>query len=233
MKNFDRSIEKMMNEHEVTPPFGMWNRIAAELETSATPMPVSVNSPIPQRTVFGFIAGALLISASMMTAYLVNEHSKEESPLIANAVITPKPTIENVTNVVSPIPTVVFRERKTAHVSKSKPISKSVEERTIATEVPATTPSQLLPMPTEVSVPTQTIAQSKGVIEPYYFPAIDVNTPSNKEKEKITASIAKTKIDSKTTGDNDREISYYDPPKIKFRPRKHRNFSYGKIIQRR
>ena len=127
MKNFDRSIEKMMNENEVAPPHGMWNRIAAELETSAAPMPVSVNSPIPQRTVFGFIAGALLISASMMTAYLVNEHAKEENPLVAN-IVTPKLSIENLTAVTTPIPTVVFREtaRKTVHLSKSKIISKPV-----------------------------------------------------------------------------------------------------------
>lgn len=229
MKNFDRNIEQMMNEHEVTPPFGMWNRISAELDKEVAQVPVSVNSPIPQRTIFGFIAGALLISASMMTAYLVNDYSKKEKAVIVNNVVVDK-TI-NTTPVVSETPTIIFRENTKQIARYSKPISitKPVEERIVAQAKTPTTPVQILPTNTEVSVPAQFIAENSGGSEPYYFPAIDMNSPKT-EATPITKAV---KVDTKNPDDNDREISSNDFPKIKFRPKKHRSFSYGKIIRRK
>ncbi len=231
MKNFDRRIEQMMNESEVTPPFGMWNRIAAELETGATPIPVSVNSPIPQRTVFGFIAGALLISASLMIAYLLNGYSAEEKAIAVNTAVVSQPS--ETTTVVTEVPTIVFREEVRPAVirsSKLKSIAKPAKEIVSSIQEPASA-AQVIPAHAEVLIPNQPIAQSNGVTEPYYFPAIDINTTQNKTENKIVASVAKTVKTEKTSEEKGREIiSSNDVPKIKFRPKKHRSFSYGRII---
>ena len=230
MKNFDRSIEKMMNEHEVAPPFGMWNRIAAELETSATPIPVFVNSPIPQRSVYGFIAVALLISASLLTAYLVNNSTKEETTPVTKALAT-KAAIA--APVITEIPTLVFREETKPTVSTSQTkAAKPFGGKTIATQNPTTITAQL-PV-TEVLVPSQEVVHNNTVTEPYFFPAIDAITPQAKVEEKATASVTKTaKKISKSIDDDNREISFNDMPKIKFRPKKHRTFTYGKIIRKK
>lgn len=232
MKNFDRKIEQMMNESEVAPPFGMWNRIAAELETEATVAPVSVNSPIPQRSMFGFIAGALLISASLLSAYLVNEYAKEESTVSLSSAVATKPI--NVTTTTE-IPTLIFREeaKHVTRIAKSKSVVQPVSEKLTAhKEIATALVEKTPPLLTEVSVPNQPIAQNSAVTEQYYFPAIDINTRNNKVEEKATASIAKAaKSDAKVKDDDDQEVSSYEPPRIKFRPRKHRSFSYGKIIR--
>lgn len=34
IKNFDRTIEESMNNFSAQPPFGMWNRISAELDAA-------------------------------------------------------------------------------------------------------------------------------------------------------------------------------------------------------
>lgn len=228
MKNFDRNIEQMMNEHEVAPPFGMWNRIAAELETGATAVPVSVNSPIPQRTVFGFVAGALFISASLLTAYLVNDYSKEEKTIALNSPVVNQPSVS--TPVATEMQTIVFRDevKSTARISKSIATTLPVAEKAAEAE-PTNVSANALKLHTEVSVPTQAVAENNGVTEPYYFPAIDINS-TKKTEEKTTASIAKPAKVEKSTEANEREVSSYEAPKIKFRPKKHRSFSYGRII---
>ena len=73
IKNFDRGIEQKMNEHEVAPPFGMWNRISSELDA----MPIAAAAPIatsliPKRAMMGIIATALVIGTAMITGYLVS-----------------------------------------------------------------------------------------------------------------------------------------------------------------
>ena len=224
MKDFDRNIEQLMNEHEVAPPFGMWNRIAAELETGVVSSPVSVNSPIPQRAVIGFIAGAIFIGASLVTAYVINSNSKMEAPITTVA--------HQTTNIIAPVifksESVVKQEIKlVARVSKPKTVAKAVEEPTVIEE---STANQVLVSSSEVSIPTQTIAENNAVNEPYYFPAVD-NMSENKVAEK---TVAPTKAIAKPTDDNDKEsVSNNDPPKIRFRPKKHGKFGYMKINRRR
>lgn len=230
MKNFDRSIEQMMNENAVTPPFGMWNRISAELEAEATPVPVSVNSPIPQRAILGFIAGAVLIGASLVTAYFVNDFNKKENTALAFNTPVVQQTPE-ITPVIAETPVIVFREvvKPVAHSSKPTSIAKPVEEKVVAPIETSATPAENISANTEVSVPTQPLAENKVVSEPYFFPAIDMNTGENKPQDKVATPVTKVKTDSKNTEDDEREVSN-DPPRIKFHPKKHRSFSYGRII---
>jgi len=234
MKNFDRRIEQMMNENEVSPPFGMWNRIAAEIEVKATAIPPSVNSPLPQRRVYAFIAGALLISSSLLTAYLVNNISSEEKTATLDKVSGVE--IYKSKPVLSEIPTIVFREetKNILRRNKSKSASALITENPIANPIQASVSTLIIPTHAEIMIPNQNIAESNNNSETYFFPAIDVNSSSSKPDDKPTASIVKSsKIDSKTIDDNEREISSYEPPRIKFRPKKHRTFSYGKIIHRK
>lgn len=224
MKDFDRNIEQLMNEHEVAPPFGMWNRIAAELESGAAPIPVSVNSPIPQRMVIGFIAGAIFIGASLVTAYIINNNPKQVTPTVSVAPAIQQPNSATALNA-APVAIIQQEIKLVTRVSKPKSLAKPVEE-SVVTEVSSA--NQVLVSSSEVSIPTQTVAENNTVIEPYYFPAVD-NTNENKINEKTVAPI--TKVIAKNTDDNDKEsISNNEAPKIKFRPRKHRSFSYGKII---
>ena len=85
-KNFDRGIEQMMNEHEVAPPFGAWNRISSELDAmpaiAAGAAPV-VTSLIPKRALTGIIAAALVIGATMVTGYFVNNSTHTTKALNA------------------------------------------------------------------------------------------------------------------------------------------------------
>ena len=224
----------MMNEHQVAPPFGMWNRISAELDAEATPVPVSVNSPIPQRAILGFIAGALLIGASLVTAYLVdNSSNKQSQPTGGIALNTHQTPAFTPVNTEAPVVVAPKQEVKLAvRSSKPRSIAKPVEENVVAPAETVSTPAQTLPTNTEVSVPSQNIAQNNGVSEPYYFPAIDVNTPETKTQ--VAAPVTKTvKADTKPTDDDDRDVVSNDPPRIKFHPKKHRSFSYGRIIRKR
>ena len=76
IKNFDRTIEQKLNEAEVAPPFGMWNRISGELDVAETlPTAAAAVAPIAavsKRAAIRFIVAASLISSSLVTAYIVN-----------------------------------------------------------------------------------------------------------------------------------------------------------------
>jgi len=233
MKNFDRSIEQMMNESAVTPPFGMWNRISAELGPEVTPVPVSVNSPIPQRTIAGFIAAAVLIGASLVTAYVVNDLSNKENKAGKVTTVTTQqaPVIAPVATE-APVVTAKLETKPVVHSSKPTSIAKPVEEKITPAET-AAVPAEALRSNTEVSVPNQTIAENNVVNEPYFFPAIDIASQENKPTEKVVTPVTKAKVETKNSDDNDREVVSNDPPRIKFHPKKHRSFSYGKIIRRR
>jgi hypothetical protein len=236
MKNFDRNIEQLMNESAVTPPFGMWNRIAGELEAEAMPVAASVNSPIPQRTILGFIAGAALIGASLITAYLVDNTSKPETITTVNTTITTPalstPQVTTPANVEAPAVVPMVENKPVVRSSKPTTIAKAVEEKTTPAEVASAAP--VMSNNSEVMVPSQEIAENNMSNEPYYFPAIDMGDRQSKPVEKIGTPVAKTKAVVKTDDDdNEREVVSNNDRVKKFRPKKHRSFSYGKIIRRK
>ena len=154
----------------------------------------------------------------------MNNNSKLEAPVTTVA--------HQTTNVIAPVisksESVVKQEIKlVAHVSKPKTLAKAVEEPTVIEE---STANQTLVSSSEVSIPTQTVADNNTVNEPYYFPAVDNN--ENKVAEKVTTTMAKSL--TKNTVDNEKEsVSNNEPPKIRFRPKKHGKFGYMKINRRR
>jgi len=223
LKNFDRHIEQLMNENAVSPPFGMWNRISAELDAQVVPVPASVNSPIPQRTIIGFIAGAVLIGASLITAYLVDNSSKSETTTatINTTIVTPA---INTPAKLETTPVVIAKAETKPVVRSSKPklIPKPVEEK--MAPVAETTPAPALSQNAEVMVPTQDIAENHLNTEPYYFPAIDMGTRESKPAEKIETPVSKSKVLVKGDEEEERE----DAPRVKFHPQKHRSWKFGR-----
>lgn len=234
-KNFDRNIEQLMNENEVTPPFGMWNRIAAELDASATaPAAASQTSPLPQRSFTGLIAGTLIIGVSLIAAYLINSATtipKTEAVVVA----TPAPSV-----IVKTAPVIAeqnlqieTKTKRTAPITKSAPTKKLTAKVLKANSNPTVT----LPAHTEIFIPTAHISTVNPITDKYFFPAIDMARAEVKQADKPVEEVAevsaKTKV-IKTDDDDEREtLVNRDAPRIKFRPKKHRNFTYGKIIRRK
>lgn len=247
MKRFDSNIEQMMNESEVAPPFGMWNRISAQLDAEIAPVaqPTAL-SPIPQRALYGFIAGALMIGASLVTAYVVNQSNKQDkqivntqpaaiTPAIVNQAVTNTPVTNPVVQIQALNTTAEKTTTKPLAVKSSKPVAMDnpVIENTQVSKHEEKTETTVLPAHAEVLIPTQ-VAENNAVAvsEPYFFPAVDNITAPETKKEK--AVVAKTTVKTEKAEDRERTISLNnDPPRIKFRPKKHRSFSYGKIISKK
>jgi hypothetical protein len=253
IKNFDRGIEQMMNEHEVAPPFGMWNRISAELE--AMPLPVAAAAPavtslIPKRAIAGIIASALIIGASIATGYMVhsslnsNKNKVEANTKPISAPVTSTVVANN--NSVQPVEPVkhevtpalpVLAKAKVNHIADN-PVQSTlqaaqqvnpvaVQPAANTTGVAAYTNSLVVNNSnTDVPTPIEPIAQNTEP-QTYYFPPIDVNTP-----EKTKASDAPVVVKAHTTkvaapvADNSDNSS---PRKFKFPKSRRSNFSWPKI----
>ena len=241
MKRFDRNIEQMMNESEVAPPFGMWNRISAQLDAEIAAVPPPAASPIPQRALYGFIAGALIIGASLITAYVVNESNKQDKltaakALPATTVTVADKTTESTTPVMQttqslPVAAVVEQATKTIARKTSKPVAMAAPATEAVEETKHEAKAEQaisLPAHAEVLVPNHLVAENNvaAVSEPYFFPAVDnITVPETKTEKQVTVA--------KTTKSEKSIFSSSDAPRIKFRPKKHRSFSYGKIISKR
>jgi hypothetical protein len=250
MKRFDSNIEQMMNESEVAPPFGMWNRISAQLDAEVAAVPPPASSPIPQRSVYGFIAGALLIGASLVTAYVLNDKASNEEPSGKTAAVVTTKT-NKVNSSASTILPAVSKMEQPAILTASAEVK---HDNKIATSTPKTSkPAALvvaateankneiatanqqnkLPLHTDVAVPSNNVvAEGNTNNEPYYFPAVDNISVAPAKTETAVATTKVTKTEK--TEEKERIFSASnDAPRIKFRPKKHRSFSYGKIIRKR
>ena len=198
IKNFDRSIEQKLNESEVAPPFGMWNRISAQLDVAET-LPVAAAAPvalISKRHIAGFIAAAAIISSSLITAYLVNAYNQSENisqPDNQTTVTTTKKT-ETVT---PPVLGLVEHKVAATITKKSAPAVVAItnEEPLMVNSLPEQ-PTNNLPSAklNEVAVPDFSIAQNTDkVSDVYYFPPVDVNNQPA-EKAAISNESSSTKL---------------------------------------
>ncbi len=234
IKNFDRTIEHMMNESAVAPPFGMWNRISADLD-AAEATAASTATPAPKRALTGMMIGVLVIGASLVTAYLLNTPDNNQLT-IANTVQQPTAiTTMPEQQVIAPVEKAVV----TLPLASSKPITKRNVQPLAKAETPAETKkapveqnifiptNNTVPNDIEVLVPMVAVDQNKTTVtDAYYFPAVDMYTGENKMKESKNAAVAKLARTEKTT---ETEVSASTAPRIKFRPKKHGKYNYGKI----
>lgn len=226
IKDFDRSIESMMNEHSVAPPFGAWNRIAGELDAipaAATAIPG--RSPLFNTgTVVGFVSGALMIG-SMVTGWLVYNNYNAEQTDKNLAVVTQNEVSKGLnfapakTGEVQTITPIV--EAKTVSIAKAitkqdKSVTENTSVKVIATDVAAPT----------VKVP---VDKEKQAGEAYYFPPVDIDVPDNKiqntnnattvVKEEIKTEPAKIEV-KKSSSSGDR---------VKFKKKKPAKWNYGRL----
>jgi hypothetical protein len=233
IKNFDRAIERKMNEEEVAPPFSAWNRISAELDampSAATPAPTSA---LPRRAIAGMIAAALMLGVTVATAYFVNSSLNDKSngniAAPAPAVATQIATSVNTASlpVAEPVVAPVNHTKKPHHVSPKVPAQVAV-----TAEKPAETiqPKNLL-VNNSADVPTPVMALNTGNLteasQPYYFPPVDRNNP---ERNSEKANGANSKPDDAKVNDDDDNAKV---KAVKFKPKKRHGFSYGKINRMR
>ena len=251
IKNFDRSIEQMMNEHQVTPPFGMWNRISSELETMpeavAAAAPVVSASLIPKRALAGIIAVALVVGSAAITGYLVysplnNNNTTKSSGLNAQITATTKTvssanTTEqtvSVKNAANPS-NISMAKVKVKHLVASNPVqstiqaAQQVKPAVYQNENAGINNAALENANTDVPTPIESNVQNiTEETQTYFFPPIDVNTPE-KNKPSTESPISIKNHNKVVTVSADNET--IGERKTKFRPHKRRKFTYGNIIR--
>ncbi|HLP49581.1 MAG TPA: hypothetical protein VK154_01790 [Chitinophagales bacterium] len=231
MKNFDRGIEQMMNESAVAPPFGMWNRISAQLDAEVAVAAKPAASPVPQRSLTGMVIGALIIGASLVTAYVVNStdnNNNRPSAITATAPVVVAPAIATpvTTPAISQQQPVLVSEVKPTAIRSSKPktIAKPVEEKVTIAEETASVSATHYANDIDLLIPVMPVSANTATNDTYFFPAVDSYTgEGNKTENKAIAKVVKTE---KAV---EREVTTSSEPRIKFRPKKHNKHSYGKI----
>jgi len=250
IKDFDRSIEQKMNESAVPPPFGMWNRISAELEAVPTAAPAS--APFPKSAIMGLVLGVVLLGGVLTASLFTREQAKP----IAQANITTTPGVQAIQSIVNPAAATVVAQNAAPVNEESTPvvlpkpitqhriISKPVEENTsVAKEenTPAVTntdaSSMTLNANNQADVPSQTtVAETMGTVdEPYYFPPVDRVVPEG-TKTPNAGSMSTSSTSSKITAagdvnDDDKKVEPAKEQKIHFKPHKKHKWGYGKIIR--
>ena len=234
-----------MNEHEVAPPFGMWNRISAELEAmpvAATVAPAAT-SLIPKRAMVGIIAAAMVLGSTMLVGYMVNSslHNNNQGigatvkPAAGNTVSQQAQPVKTETTV--PVASASPAQPKVTHHAAGNPMQATLqlaqqvkptinEPVAVVNNTPAENSLAISNATTDVPTPIEPIAQ-KPELQTYYFPPIDVNTPEKAKTETESPLLTKKPVTTASAGDDDRAGS-----KFKFRMHnRKKKFTYGNIIR--
>jgi len=216
-KNFDRSIEHKMNQHSVAPPFGAWNRIAAELDT-ITPAAAPAAPLIPNSALIGFLSGAALIATLVGGVLIYIEYNNETK---SNAIQMP-PISSNTKEITLTPQTVVTTPEKVEQVIVSKSTTTTKQE---ASE--PILPTQKYITPELAVIPTLNDENNVEKAEPvFYFPAVDINTGNQYDESIVKYSmpsnynamnVQHSETDKKTKSSNVKEIRF-KPRKDKKRP---------------
>lgn len=233
IKNFDRSIEQIMNENSVTPPFGMWNRISAELESEA--LPIAAAAPlarVPKRAMFSFIAGVAVIGLSLVTAYLINNKTTQTvnttlpvSSGTGTSLSFTKVDYSKLSNVVSEKENQVQRKKKIAFEQKTA-VKTSAAQNEIANDNSTKNYN-------DVPVPNQLLSSKVTEQTDYYFPPVDiVNAPPVEAHDEIaTISINQLAKLEEKIDDKKGKISVSSSSEKRVKLKKHRRsgFTYGSL----
>ncbi len=238
IKNFDRTIEHIMNESAVAPPYGMWNRISAELDKEALPAAAAAPaSAIPKRAIVTAAATLFLVATSVLTVFLLNK--------------TPANEIKSGTALTTP-----FETKIPAGVADRTPENKAVthavvsgkeKEITISKHqvseierrAPVTLPveSMVSTPQTEVAIPINPASNAiRANSETYFFPPVDANIPDSKSAIALaTQSDDDETAETDETGITERKTksSFSREKKIKFRKKRTPGFSYGTLNRTR
>lgn len=229
-KEFDRSIERMMNENAVAPPFGMWNRISADLDAIA-PTAAPVTAPlIPRGVLYGFIAGASLAGTLITGLLLFNQSGANKEVALLN---TPKPTV--VSNEITVAPPITEKTEK--NVSVVNPVAVVYKSVEVKPTVPVV---EVLAATSINDQKPQTDNESTLGSDNNDESIAAINISSEQTLLEMRAKQLQTSVIPATTAAMDDEeneedkksktsSSSYSEKKIKYKKRKSSRFSYGHI----
>ena len=228
IKDFDRGIENMMNDHVVTPPFGAWNRIAAELEvgpvavvTTTTPAQPWINTG----TVLGFVSGALMIGTFVGSWLLYNKYNTNEASTIVQKPIEVAAQ-GNTVNV-----PVFSTEKNTENIQPNAKHVVVLADNNIAKKAEYTTVR--LNSNEDVAAPTVKLPMDKQKAndEPYYFPPVDINIPETKPEQPAEVSLqTEVKPEEQTKlAEVKKTATSSSSSRVKFKKKRNSGWNYGKI----
>jgi hypothetical protein len=243
IKDFDRTIEHMMNESAVSPPFGMWNRIASELDAPVAGMAPS-KPLMPKGVVAGLIAGAIVIGSSVAGLVMFN-HNQDK--MVAGA---EKQQVVTITH------TQAQQQQAKEDISivadngmVNTPEVKTTAKRTIKAKKAASfvtmgaggETASVQNNDKDVAAPDMAISENGMKAEDsYYFPPVDINVA----EEKPAVSTSGIVTPKPTDVDKDKDDSQEDSKKlktsssssnqhIKFKKKRRSRYTYPTIIRGR
>lgn len=229
IKEFDRAIEKMMNESSVAPPYGLWNRVSAQLGAQPGPAPASTGFG---KTFYFLTTGLAMIGASLLTAYLVMDTPTQQTVVV-------EPVRETTLTETPEVITLPAEEKPVVVASvPATPHREVVKKVTIPAVIPAAKAiADEAPLLAAVAVSKEVDAIERAVplTETVQHSAI---TPDVKPVEgELTPTPAKSSLKAKVEEDDDTEtdtrVNQYGDKKLKFRPQRKQKFRYSPIIRSR
>lgn len=237
VKNFDRSIEQMMNEHSVAPPFGAWNRIAAELDAAPVAITTPTSAPVSYPffhtgTVMGFVSGALMIGA-MVTGWLLYQNYTS----VTNTTPEVLNVSESVTNTAEPsvVAPVVVEAKTEPRKYEPAILVSAVNSKQKKETAPEVYTVKLTENEVAAPIVKLPVDKQKSTEEAYYFPPVDINIPESK----LTANeVAANVEDQEESADADeaarlvevkKVASNSSTAKVKFKKKRSAGWNYGKI----
>lgn len=242
IKDFDRSIEQMMNEHAVPPPFGAWNRIAAGLDAPVAAAPRRV---VPVAAIGGFVAGAMLIGGLVAGALVYNGNNLNN--ITYPATVAANNTTASNTQILSPAAQVTTAQQvgtvnQVAEKSNVQAlVAVAADKQTGKTAVTLTSSNgkTALSNNNDVAVPEVKLKANANMVSmPYYFPAIDVandtQAMASANDEDGDDEVAVSKANAKPAGSSEikrRSSSSSDFRGVKFKKKKRKSFTYGNIVR--
>lgn len=232
IKDFDRHIEGMMNEHSVAPPFGAWNRIAGELDAvvaEVAPVPAPASPWFNTGTVVGFVSGALMIG-TMVTGWLVYNNYNST---VNNAGLTGV-KVQQIDNTVKAETNNGIADQNTGVYPVEQPKTLALAKVTTKKKDTSLGKTMSKVAAPEVEATTVKLAdeKEKQAGETYYFPPVDIDMPESKTavnnavtvvKEEQKIELPKIEV-KKSSGSSER---------VKFKKRKPAKWNYGRLNRTR
>lgn len=241
IKDFDRAIEQAMNEHAVAPPFGAWNRIAAELDAPVA-APIAAGRAFPVAAVGGFVAGALFLGSVVAGVLIYNGNQLDNiTQPVAGTTNTPVTTTVSETTTATPVATGlnnVAEANEVAIAAVMPQVSKKAVAVKAAPVAAAENETKVLANNNDVAVPQVRIAKNTNPVStPYYFPPVDITMdeqPIQKNAVAEEMEAVEEETSSKPAGNTEvrkrsSSSSYGNFRGIKFK-KKRSKFTYGRII---
>ncbi|MBK8658363.1 MAG: hypothetical protein IPN22_05690 [Bacteroidetes bacterium] len=227
INHFDKKIEQAMNAYTEAPPFGMWNRISAELgEPVAAPVAPKPHAVFTKSSVLGFLSGVLLIGGIVTANMLYNSTLSYETPTVANQVSIPADASPFL--VAQPVAQKVVAEPKVnAKMFSPKMLTINKAETSTASVTKVQENEQVMPAAQEIQAD-----------KTFYFPPVDIETSSEELSEQsIEAAVTfmnHTTVfkESEKAEEKSSKVISAKEQRLKFHPRKKRSHTWGTINRR-